>query len=118
MASAAQELSEPRVLAHAKRRLFPEDRAEHYVVTDTQFSTTEWLSSRSVDAAITEALAPFNHVQIGSGYPDLVGVGTLENELLAVDRLGDDPPLVVVEAKGYRDDGRVDVERGIAQAHD
>jgi hypothetical protein len=38
--------------------------------------------------------------------------------LLAVDRLGDDPPLVAVEAKGYTTRESVDVKRGVVQAYD
>jgi len=117
MASAAGTLTEPRVLAHTKRRLFP-DTDEGYVVTDTQFSSDRWLASRRVDPEIKDALAPFNHVRVGTGYPDLVGVRTLDDDLLAVDRLGDDPPLFVVEAKGDTDHGGADVERGVVQAYD
>jgi hypothetical protein len=118
MASAASDLSEPHVLAHAKRRLFPEDADGGYVVVDTQFSSDRWLATERIDPAVKERLAPFNHVRVGSGYPDLVGVRALGEELLAVDRLGDDPPLVAVEAKGYTDRGGVDVERGVVQAYD
>ncbi|MCQ4334505.1 hypothetical protein KM295_13670 [Natronomonas sp. F2-12] len=118
MASAAS-LSEPRVLAHAKRRLFPEDGDQNaYAVVDTQFSTAEWLAERSVPPSIRERLAPFNHVRVGSGYPDLVGVRSLDSELLAVGRFGDRPPLVAVEAKGYTTGGTVDAERGVVQAYD
>ncbi|MFB6096171.1 MAG: hypothetical protein ABEJ74_02135 [Haloferacaceae archaeon] len=117
MASAAS-LSEPQVLAHAKRRLFPDDDQPGYAVVDTQFGTGEWLSGQSVPDGVRETLAPFNHVRVGSGYPDLVGVRLLEDEFLAVERFGTDPPLVAVEAKGYTDDGTVDVERGIVQAYD
>jgi hypothetical protein len=117
MASAAAGLTEPQVLAHTKRRLFPEAN-EGYVVVDTQFSSDRWLASQTVDPEIKDALSPFNHVRVGTGYPDLVGVRTLDDDLLAVDRLGDDPPLIVVEAKGHTDHGRVDVERGIVQAYD
>jgi hypothetical protein len=117
MASAAP-LSEPQVLSHAKRRLFPADADDGYAVVDTQFSTDEWLADDAISPAVREHLAPFNHVAVGSGYPDLVGVRVLEDDLLSVDRLGDDPPLVVVEAKGYTDRGGPDVERGIVQAHD
>jgi hypothetical protein len=121
MSSATSPLTEPQVLAHTKRRLFPGD--DHgtddtgYVVADTQFTTGSWLDSGTVDSALREQLAPFNHVQVGSGYPDLVGVGHLETELLAVERLGTEPPLVAVEAKGETQQG-VDVERGVVQAHD
>jgi hypothetical protein len=117
MASAAADLTEPQVLAHAKRRLFP-DVDEGYAVVDTQFSSERWLASQRIDPAVRDALSPFNHVRVGTGYPDLVGVRTLDDDLLAVDRLGDDPPLVVVEAKGRTDHGRVDVERGVVQAYD
>lgn len=118
MASAARELTEPQVLAHTKRRLFPETADDGYAVVDTQFSSKRWLATESIDPAVTKQLAPFNHVRIGSGYPDLVGVRLLGDDLLAVDRLGDDPPLVAVEAKGYTERGGVDVERGIVQAYD
>jgi len=118
MASAASPLSEPRVLAHAKRRLFPHDADDGYAVVDTQFSSDQWLANESIDPDITDELAPFNHVRVGSGYPDLVGVRLLSDEFLAVDRLGDDPPLVVVEAKGHTNRSAADVERGIVQAYD
>ncbi|MDF9744708.1 hypothetical protein [Natrinema salsiterrestre] len=118
MSSAARSLSEPQVLAHAKRRLFPaDDESTAYAVADTQFSRDEWLPGRPVDAAVRDCLAPFNHVQIGGGYPDLVGVRTLESDLLAVERLGDEPPLIAIEAKGVTSDG-VDTQRGILQAYD
>ncbi|WP_430504697.1 hypothetical protein [Haloparvum sp. PAK95] len=121
-------LSEPQVLAHTKRRLFPEttdgdgrtarrERTGTYAVTDTQFATGTWLRDEPIPEAVQETLAPFNHVAVGSGYPDLLGVRALESELLAVERLGDEPPLVAVEAKGHAG-GTVDVERGIVQAHD
>lgn len=112
-------LSEPRVLAHAKQRLFPEPTgADTYAVVDTQFASEEWLAGEPIEPAVRERLAPFNHVQVGSGYPDLIGVRRLESELLAVERFGDDPPLVAIEAKGYREGRTVDVERGVVQAYD
>jgi len=118
MASAAS-LSEPHVLATAKRRLFPEtNETDAYAVVDTQFAADEWLPGHPISAAVREQLAPFNHVRIGSGYPDLVGVRQLDADLLAVERFGDHPPLVAVEAKGYTENGGVDVERGIIQAYD
>src|SRR6056297_1715712 len=107
MASAASPLSEPRVLAHAKRRLFPDDADDGYAVVDTQFSSDRWLANESIDPAITDELAPFNHVRVGSGYPDLVGVRLLSDELLAVERFGDQPPLIAVEAKGWTRSGAV-----------
>lgn len=121
MASATA-LSEPQVLAHTKRRLFPDAEEAHtYAVCDTQFARDEWLSGERIPARVRETLAPFNHVRMGTGYPDLVGVRSLESDLLAVERLGEHPPLVAVEAKGYTDAGRMgsgDVEGGIVQAYD
>lgn len=119
MASVTRGLTEPYVLAHTKRRLFPEEERDNtYSVVDTQFAVDHWISEEAISEEIKEVLAPFNHVRIGSGYPDLVGVRNLESDLLAVERFGDDPPLVVVEAKGYTRDGFVDIERGIVQAYD
>ncbi|WP_254768494.1 hypothetical protein [Salinilacihabitans rarus] len=117
--SSAAALSEPQVLAHAKRRLFPNpDEPNTYSVVDTQFAMEEWLSGQPVSPDIREQLAPFNHVRLGTGYPDLVGVRPLESDLLAIERFGDQPPLVAVEAKGYTGSDTVDVERGIVQAYD
>ncbi|NHN49127.1 hypothetical protein G9464_16225 [Halostella sp. JP-L12] len=119
MAGATRELTEPTVLAHAKRRIFPEADAEgSYAVVDTQFATDHWIDDRPVRDEVKAALAPFNHVRVGSGYPDLVGVRNVDSDLLAVERFGDDPPLVVVEAKGYVGRGGVDVGRGVVQAYD
>ncbi|MFA9416969.1 hypothetical protein [Natrinema sp. HArc-T2] len=118
MSSAAGPLTEPQVLAHTKRRLFPADEeATAYAVADTQFATAEWLPGQPIEPTIRERLAPFNHVRIGGGYPDLVGVRALESDLLAVDRLGDEPPLIAIEAKGHASGG-VDTQRGIVQAYD
>ena len=97
MASAA--LSEPHVLAHAKRRLFPDpEEVNTYAVTDTQFAKAEWLAGQTIPAEVRETLAPFNHVHLGSGYPDLVGVRKLESDLLAVERQGEEPPLIAVSS--------------------
>ena len=115
----SRSLAEPAVLATTKRRLFGSDDAPgRYVVADTQFTVDEWLDGQSVPEALRETLAPFNHVQVGSGYPDLVGVHDLDDDLLAVDRVGDRRPLVAVEAKGFTGSGTVDVERGVTQAYD
>lgn len=115
----AEPLSEPAVLAHTKRQLFPaDDSTASYAVVDTQFSVDEWLPDQPIPAEIHDQLAPFNHVRVGTGYPDLVGVRLLDTEYLAVERFGDEPPLVAIEAKGYRDGGKVDVERGVVQAYD
>jgi hypothetical protein len=118
MAGAAS-LSEPHVLAHAKRRLFPDpDEEDAYAVVDTQFAAEEWLAGEPIEPAVHERLAPFNHVRVGSGYPDLVGVRRLESELLAVERFGDRPPLIAIEAKGHTGNSGADVERGVVQAYD
>lgn len=118
MSHAARPLSEPQVLAHTKRRLFsPAEDGDAYVVADTQFAQEEWLPGQPIAAAIREELAPFNHVQIGGGYPDLVGVAPLESDLLAVERLGEEPPLIAIEAKGETSGG-VDTHLGIVQAYD
>ncbi|WP_336358253.1 hypothetical protein [Haloarcula sp. CGMCC 1.6347] len=117
MATAASGLSEPQVLARTKDRLFA-DREDAYVVADTQFAQRRWLDETPIEASVQATLAPFNHVQVGTGYPDLVGVQTLSTDLLSVDRLGDRPPLIAVEAKGYTGGGGVDAERGVVQAHD
>ena len=117
--STTASLSEPQVLAHTKRRLFPDDDAsDTYAVVDTQFAQDEWLAAEPIADEIRSQLAPFNHVKIGSGYPDLVGVRVLDAELLAVDRLGDQPPLIAIEAKGYTGSRTVDVETGVVQAYD
>jgi hypothetical protein len=119
MTVAGAALPEPQVLAHTKRRLFPDaDGTGAYAVTDTQFATDEWLPGEPIPEPTRATLAPFNHVRIGSGYPDLVGVRSLDPDLLAVDRVGDEAPLIVVEAKGRTADGTVDTERGILQAYD
>jgi len=118
MASATADASEPWVLARAKERLFPDpDETGTYAVVDTQFATDRWLASEPVEPSVRESLAPFNHVRVGTGYPDLVGVRPLEADLLAVERLGEDPPLIAVEAKGTSRGG-VDVQRAVVQAHD
>ena len=118
MSSAEGSLTEPTVLAHTKRALFPEEEDRPaYAVVDTQFSRPEWLDGKPIDAWVREQLSPFNHVRVGGGYPDLVGVRTLDDAFLAVERFGEEPPLVAIEAKGYTGGG-VDTERGIVQAYD
>ncbi|WP_435358907.1 hypothetical protein [Haloarchaeobius sp. DFWS5] len=116
--SAGAVMSEPTVLAHTKRALFPPDRESSYAVVDTQFSMETWRVDEEIPTAVAAELSPFNHVQVGTGYPDLVGVGRLDDSLVTGIDSGSDAPLVAVEAKGYRADGVVDAERGIVQAHD
>jgi len=116
--AAAADLTEPDVLAATKQELFAPTGEGGYVVTDTQFAREQWLDSQQIGVETRSTLAPYNHVRVGSGYPDLVGVDHLESEFLAVDRFGDSKPLVAVEAKGYTQAGGVDVERGVLQAYD
>lgn len=119
--SATASLTEPEVLAHTKRSLFPEDSENTYVVTDTQFAKERWISSRKIEKDVRNTLAPFNHVRVGSGYPDLVGVrGTDSLTGYILDGSGvTEAALLAVEAKGYKSGGdTVDVETGVMQAHD
>lgn len=111
-------MAEPAVLAATKQAVFSPDSGTGYVIADTQFAQDRWLDEQEIDTETKELLAPFNHVRIGSGYPDLVGVDHLDEDFLAVDRLGDEPPLIAIEAKGYTHTGAVDIERGIFQAYD
>ncbi|MEF8872890.1 MAG: hypothetical protein V5A41_14790 [Haloarculaceae archaeon] len=116
--SSAAALTEPHVLAQTKTHLFPETSEDAYVVADTQFAQEQWVDDQPIGPDVKSTLAPFNHVRVGSGYPDLVGVRRLDDDLLAVDRLGDEPPLIAIEAKGHTGRGGVDVERGVVQAYD
>jgi len=119
--SATASLTEPEVLAHTKRSLFPEDSEDTYVVADTQFAKDRWVSDREIQKEVKNTLAPFNHVRVGSGYPDLVGVrGTdsLTGYILGGSGMTE-AALLAVEAKGYKSVGEtVDVETGVMQAHD
>lgn len=112
-------MTEPEVLATTKEQLFTGDETgSGYTVVDTQFSTDKWLNDIPIPQEVTETLAPFNHVRVGSGYPDLVGAGSIaSNSFRGHHGNLDSPPLVVVEAKGYRSAGQVDTETGIIQAH-
>lgn len=113
----AAALSEPQVLAHTKRELFPDDeRTDSYSVCDTQFAQSEWLSGQPITESIRDTLAPFNHVEIGTGYPDLVGVRPFDTTFLTTDQASE-PPLVAIEAKGYTEAGGVDIEKGLQQAY-
>lgn len=117
----ATALSEPEVLAYTKRSLFPDDGEDAYVVADTQFAKERWLSDHEIQDRVKEALSPFNHVRVGTGYPDLVGVQGTDRlrERLIDDTAGTETALLAVEAKGYKSrQSSVDVETGIVQAHD
>ena len=98
-------LSEPQVLAHTKREMFPDDGStDSYSICDTQFAQSEWLSGQPIPEAIRDTLAPFNHVEIGTGYPDLVGVRSFDTTYLTTEQVLE-PPLVAFEAKGHTDTG-------------
>lgn len=117
--SGAVSSSEPTILAHAKRRLFPDPHDEKsYAVVDTQFAMDEWLQGQPIPAEIQDTLAPYNHVRLGSGYPDLVGVRSLEPEFLAGESSTHQPPLIAIEAKGQSNAGGINVAEGIIQAYD
>ena len=116
----ALSITEPEVLATTKKQLFSRPRQDSgYAVVDTQFSTDQWLDGVPISQEVTETLAPFNHVRVGSGYPDLVGAGSIASDSFRGHHVDlDSPPLVVVEAKGHGSTGQVDTETGIVQAHD
>ncbi|MDZ7849422.1 MAG: hypothetical protein U5K70_00930 [Halodesulfurarchaeum sp.] len=111
---------EPEVLAVTKQALFPPNADRGYAVTDTQFAKETWVAGKQIPTEIREILTPFNHVRIGTGYPDLVGIGRLQDRFIqggSTNKVSESRPLVAVEAKGYTQ-GNVDVGRGILQAHD
>jgi len=112
----AASLSEPHVLAHTKRHLFG-DAERGYSVCDTQFAQSEWLAGAEIPSHIRDDLAPFNHVEIGGGYPDLVAVHPLAERYLSSEPTAIEPPLVAIEAKGHTESGGVAIEKGLQQAY-
>ena len=56
-------------------------------------------------------------VEVGAGYPDLVGVHPLDETYLAADRHLIEPPFVAVKAKGHTESGSVDIEKALQQAY-
>jgi len=112
----AASLSEPHVLAHTKRHLFS-DAERGYSVCDTQFAQSEWLAGEEIPSHIRDDLAPFNHVEVGGGYPDLVGVHPLSESYLSSEPTATEPPLVAIEAKGHSESGGVAIEKGLQQAY-
>ena len=112
----AASLSEPEVLAHTKQHLFT-DSDTGYSVCDTQFAQSEWLAGQHISPRIRETLAPFNHVEVGGGYPDIVGVNPIEEAYLSTDQPPAEPPLVAIEAKGHTESGGVAIEKGLQQAY-
>ncbi|MDZ7688596.1 MAG: hypothetical protein U5J64_07740 [Halobacteriales archaeon] len=105
--SATAGLTEPEVLAHAKRSLFSDGDEEMYVVSDTQFAKESWLSGGKIDEEVKHTLSPFNHVRVGSGYPDLVGVRNTDHlrGYVLDSSVEPESALLAVEAKGYKTRG-------------
>lgn len=119
-AAAGGKFTEPEVLAQTKRHLFSAD-ADEYVVTDTQFAQDSWVNGEPIDERIHETLAPFNHLALGSGYPDLVGVTAVDEVAVDTDTPLDEPPVIAIEAKGEtrRESGHRDIAAvAIRQAYD
>jgi hypothetical protein len=119
-AAASGKFTEPEVLAQTKRHLFSAG-ADEYVVTDTQFAQDSWIDGEPIDERIHETLAPYNHLALGSGYPDLVGVTAVDEAAVDIDTPVDEPPVIAVEAKGEtrRDAGHRDAAAvAIRQAYD
>jgi hypothetical protein len=112
----AATLTEPAVLAAAKDTLYPDlDTTDHYAVTETQFTTSNW-GGWEIPAEIRSRLAPFNTIRLTDGEPDLLGVGIPALEVLNADAAT--TPVTVIEAKGHNTDPSVaDIRRGIHQAH-
>ena len=55
MPTAKGNLTEPHVLAQAKRRLFPDNGAtDTYAVVDTQFASGQWLAEQPIDSSTKE----------------------------------------------------------------
>jgi len=112
-------LTEPEVLATTKKYLFPEENEYNYVVVDSQFTRETWLTDEAVNEEILDQLSPFNHIKIGNGYPDMVGVAQPPSNCILDDfSLQSNRPLISVEAKGYTRAGDIDLKSGIFQAYD
>jgi hypothetical protein len=120
--SATADLTEPRVLAHTKQALFGADSEDSYVVADTQFAKDRWVKGATIGGDVKNTLSPFNHVRVGSGYPDLVGARSTDSVgeyVLNTESTVGETALIAVEAKGYTGaSAGVDLETGVAQAHD
>lgn len=113
----ASTLTEPTVLAAAKDTLYPtlHDSANHYAVTETQFTQPTW-GGWTIPEELRNRLAPYNTIRLAEGEPDLLGVGMPALKVLNGD--GASTPVAVIEAKGHNSDpAAADVTRGINQAH-
>jgi hypothetical protein len=113
----AATLTEPTVLAAAKDTLYPtiHDSANHYAVTETQFTQSTW-GGWTIPEELRNRLAPYNTIRLAEGEPDLLGVGMPAPEVLNGD--AGSTPVAVIEAKGHNSDpGAANVTRGINQAH-
>lgn len=112
-------LSEPEVLAPTKNALSSKFATKvGYAVTDTQFSTAEWREGIPIKEKIKSQLSPFNHVRVAGGYPDLVAAAWLKKEYYRGHAPEiEAPPLVIIEAKGYRNDTKINATESVMQAH-
>ena len=113
----AATLTEPTVLAAAKDTLYPtlHDSANHYAVTETQFTQATW-GGWTIPEELRNRLSPYNAIRLAEGEPDLLGVGMPAAEVLNGDAAT--TPVTVIEAKGHNSDpGAADVTLGINQAH-
>jgi hypothetical protein len=119
-------LSEPNVLASTKEFLVSDSTSTdsdtiRYATVDTQFRKEKWPNVGPIDETTRKVLAPFNHVAIGSGYPDMVVTGALSDVFDPLKLPQDTVPVIAVEAKGEtrnRRGRKVPVSKAILQAHD
>jgi len=118
-------LSEPTVLAQTKEFILPNSESSgdtiRYATVDTQFRKDVWPNAGPIGHEIRETLSPFNHVSLGSGYPDMVIAGPPPEFLEPLQIREDTLPVIAVEAKGETRDRRgteVPVETALLQAHD
>lgn len=118
-------LSEPTVLARAKEFMLPSSGSSgdtiRYATVDTQFRKDAWPNAGPIKPEIRETLAPFNHVPLGSGYPDMVLAGPAPEFLKPLQVQGDAHPVIAIEAKGEtrgQTGTNVAVETALLQAHD
>jgi len=119
-------LSEPEVLAQAKEFMLPESTSSdadviQYATVDTQFRKDTWPNAGSIEPEIRETLAPFNHVHLGSGYPDMVMAGPPPEFLEPFNFTKDSVPVIAIEAKGETNQRRgtdVPASDALLQAHD
>ncbi|MFC6720298.1 hypothetical protein [Halobacteriaceae bacterium SHR40] len=119
-------LSEPTVLAKTKESIFSKRSSDNsdiiqYATVDTQFQQDCWPNAGPINEETKEILTPFNHVRIGSGYPDMVVAGPPPDFLEGFNINPDTVPVIAVEAKGETKDVRgtnIPVTDALFKAHD